>query len=371
MRRQPPLNSIPANLVSAGDYATRAREHLDATTWAWLSGGAGDEHTLRDNESTWSRLRLRNRVLADLRDGHTRVELFGATLPFPVLLAPVAYQRLAHDDGERASAAAAAAMGTAMVVSTQASQRLEDIAAVAPGAPRWFQLYIQPDREFTLALVRRAEAAGYQALVVTVDAPVSGLRDRERRAGFVLPPDIAAVNLEGMRQLPPHNAKAGDNPLFGSPLLAAAPTWADIAWLRGQTRLPVLVKGILTGHDAEAALAHGADGVIVSNHGGRVLDTVPASADALPEVVTAVAGRVPVLVDGGIRRGSDVLKALALGAQAVLVGRPAVQALAVAGAPGVAHVLHLLRGELEMAMALTGCRTLADIGPQVLWRGFP
>jgi 4-hydroxymandelate oxidase len=230
----------------------------------------------------------------------------------------------------------------------------------------WFQLYIQPDRGFTRELVQRAQSAGYQALVVTVDAPVNGLRNREQRAGFVLPADIEAVNLRGMRSAPPPSGEAGGNVLLGGPLLAAAPTWNDIDWLRSLTSLPVLLKGITTAEDAKRAVDAGVAGIVVSNHGGRTLDTLPSTISMLPEIAAAVGGRLPLLFDGGIRRGSDVFKALALGANAVLIGRPYVYGLAVAGALGVSHVIHILRAELELTMALTGCRDLRDIGPSLV-----
>ena len=227
-----------------------------------------------------------------------------------------------------------------------------------PGrGPLWFQLYLQPDRGFTRALVQRAEAAGYEALVLTVDAPVNGARDRERRAGFTLPPGISAVNLQGLQAPAPAVLRPGQSPLFDD-LLTHAPSWDDVIWLREQTRLPVLLKGITHPADAQQALACGVAGLIVSNHGGRTLDTAVPTAHALPRMAQAIQGQVPLLVDGGIRRGTDVLKAMGLGASAVLVGRPVLHGLANAGATGVAHVLRLLRDELEMAMALTGCRTL-------------
>jgi 4-hydroxymandelate oxidase len=257
-------------------------------------------------------------------------------------------------------------MGAGMVVSTEASVTLEEIAAAAQ-TPLWFQLYIQHDLDFTAALVRRAETAGYRALVVTVDAPVSGLRNRERRAGFALPTGIETVNLMGMAPPPAQRAEAGSSPLFGGSLLAGAPTWKDLEWLLGLTTLPVLLKGVMSATDAERAVAMGAAGIVVSNHGGRTLDTLPATIDALPAIALAVAGRVPLLLDGGIRRGTDVLKALALGADAVMIGRPYIHGLAAAGATGIAHVLHILRTELEVAMALTGCRDLAAIGPELIW----
>jgi 4-hydroxymandelate oxidase len=363
----PKLQQIPAEIAALADYERFARERLSEQAWAYLSGGAADELTLADNRAAFDRLRLRSRVLRDLSGGNTRLRLFGQDFDHPIFLAPVAYQQLAHPDGELASVLAAGAVRAGMLVSTQASIELETIAAAAQ-TPLWFQLYIQPDRDFTAALVRRAEAAGYQALVLTVDAPVSGVRNREQRAGFALPAGIEAVNLRGMRPLQASIEPPAGSLLLGGPLLAAAPTWADLAWLRGLTRLPILLKGIMSGADAEQALAAGMDGLIVSNHGGRSLDGLPATIEALPEVAAAVQGRIPLLLDGGIRRGSDVLKALALGADAVLVGRPYVFGLAAAGAVGVAHVLQMLRGELEVAMALTGCRDLASIGAETIWR---
>ncbi|RMH85317.1 alpha-hydroxy-acid oxidizing protein [Pseudomonas sp. AOB-7] len=363
----PKLQQIPAEIAALADYERFARERLSEQAWAYLAGGAADELTLADNRAAFDRLRLRSRVLRDLSGGNTRLRLFGQDFDHPIFLAPVAYQKLAHPDGELASVLAAGAVRAGMLVSTQASVELETIAAAAQ-TPLWFQLYIQPDRDFTAALVRRAEAAGYQALVLTVDAPVSGVRNREQRAGFALPAGVEAVNLRGMRPLQASIEPPAGSLLLGGPLLAAAPTWADLAWLRGLTRLPILLKGIMSGADAEQALAAGMDGLIVSNHGGRSLDGLPATIEALPEVAAAVQKQVPLLLDGGIRRGSDVLKALALGADGVLVGRPYVFGLAAAGAVGVAHVLQMLRGELEVAMALTGCRDLASIGAETIWR---
>ncbi|WP_179061224.1 alpha-hydroxy acid oxidase [Pseudomonas taiwanensis] len=340
---------------------------MTPSAWAYLNGGAADELTLADNLAAFQRTRLLNRVLEDLGGGHTRLELCGLELDYPILLAPVAYQKLAHPDGELASVLGASAMGAAMVVSTQASVSLEDVAQAAQ-TPLWFQLYIQPDREFTRELVRRAEAAGYRALVVTVDAPVNGLRNREQRAAFALPANVEAVNLKGMRSLPPSIAQPGSSPLFGSPLLTSAPTWKDLEWLQSLTRLPVLVKGVMNPRDAVRAVEQGVAGIVVSNHGGRTLDSLPATLDVLPAIAQAVQGRVPLLLDGGVRRGTDVFKALALGASAVLIGRPYVHGLAVAGASGVAHVLHLLRTELEVAMALTGCTRLTEIEASLIWR---
>ena len=295
--------------------------------------------------------------------GHTRVDLLGRTWAHPLLVAPMAYQRLAHPHGEQATALAAAALGAGMVFSTQASMPLEQIATTflpEPGrGPLWFQLYLQPDRDFTRELVQRAESAGFEALVLTVDAPVQGARDAERRAGFRLPAHVSAVNLVGMRPPPVRALHPGQSALFDD-LLTHAPGWEDVAWLRSITRLPILLKGVLHPDDARQAIASGASGLIVSNHGGRTLDTAVTTAKALPCIADAVQGDVPLLVDGGIRRGTDVLKAIGLGASAVLIGRPVLHGLANAGATGVAHVLRLLRDELEIAMALTGCRTLAE-----------
>ncbi len=363
----PTLQQIPASIAAVADYEPFARERMSEQAWAYMAGGAADELTLRDNCAAFRRLRLRSRALQELSGGHTRLELFGQRFEQPILLAPVAYQKLVHPDGELATVLAASAVRAGMVVSTQASVALEEIARSAQ-TPLWFQLYVQPDREFTRELVQRAEAAGYQALVVTVDAPVNGLRNREQRAGFALPAGVEAVNLRGMRTLPPVTNRIGDGVLLGGPLLDAAPTWRDLAWLRALTRLPVLVKGVMHPEDARRAVAEGIDGIIVSNHGGRTLDTQPATIEVLEEIARVVEGRVPLLLDGGIRRGTDVFKALALGARAVLVGRPYIFGLAAAGAPGVCHVVQLLRAELEVAMALTGCRTLADIGPTLVSR---
>lgn len=365
----PALQQIPAHIVTLDDHERHARTVLDDNAWAYFAGGAADEISLRANRSAWDALTLWPRVLRPLAGGHTRIELLGRTLAHPVLLAPVAFQRMAHGDGELATAYAAAAMGAGLVLSTQATLPLETIAQAVLNdtgrGPLWFQLYLQHDRGFTRALVERAEAAGYEALVLTVDAPSSGARDRERRAGFRLPPGIGAVNLAQMPPAPPVALQPGQSALFDA-LLHQAPTWNDVAWLQSITRLPVLLKGVLHPADARQAASLQVAGLVVSNHGGRTLDTTPATATVLPRIVQVVHGALPVLVDGGIRRGTDVLKAMALGASAVLVGRPVVWGLANAGAAGVAHVLRLLRDELEIAMALTGCATLADASPALL-----
>lgn len=359
-----PLDHIPREIAALGDYEAFARARIDPAVWAYLNGGAGDEWTMRENIAAFARLPLRSRVLRDMHRATTATRLLGVDLDAPILIAPTAYQTLAHPDGEIATALAAEATGTCMVVSTQASLPIEDIAA-ATGGPLWFQLYIQPDREFTLALVKRAEAAAYRALVVTVDAPVNGLRNAEARAGFALPPNVRPVNLDGARS--PAQSSNPQALLFGTAIMDHAAVWDDLTWLRAQTTLPVIIKGITDPDDALQAMECGADGIIVSNHGGRVLDGVPAAIDLLPAVVAAVAGRVPVLMDGGVRRGNDVLRAIALGAKAVLIGRPVLHALATAGALGVAHAIRVLRAELELAMALTGCRSVEEIDSNCLY----
>ncbi|HWV18341.1 MAG TPA: alpha-hydroxy acid oxidase [Rhodocyclaceae bacterium] len=353
----PPLCSIPPDLVAAADYERHARQHLDDNAWTYLSCGAADGVTLAANQAAFQRRYVRTRVLADVSGGHTRLNLFGREYRHPIFLAPIAYHHLFHADGERATAMGAAALEAPMVLSSMASTAIDVVAAQA--GPLWFQLYIQREREQTLALVRLAEAAGCHALVVTVDAPVAGIRNQEQRIGFHLPPGIRAVNLPaasaGTTEL-----QAGQSVIFDG-LMRGAPGWADIEWLVSQTSLPVVLKGILTAEDALHAIDAGVACIVVSNHGGRVLDTVPATLDVLPAIAAAVQGRLPLLLDGGVRRGTDVFKALALGASAVMVGRPYVHALATAGALGVAHLLRTLREELEITMVLCGCRTLADI----------
>lgn len=367
--RTPKQEALAPDTLTLADHERHARARLDANAWAYFSGGAGDEHTLHANRHAWDTIALLPRVLRPLAGGHTRCTLLGRELAHPILLAPVAYQCLAHPDGEIATAWAAAALGAGMVLSMQSSTTLEAVASAMVGdrsaGPLWLQLYLQHDRALVRELIVRAEAAGYEALVLTVDAPTSGVRDRERRAGFALPPGIRAANLSAMAAPPPMRLGAGQSALFDG-LLQHAPTWDDVAWLQAQTRLPVLLKGVLHPEDARLAAAQGIAGLIVSNHGGRTLDTALSTASALPRIADAVGGAVPLLVDGGVRRGTDVFKALALGATAVLVGRPVVWGLAHAGAAGVAHVLRVLRDELEVAMALTGCATLGGISRAAL-----
>nr|WP_283254208.1 alpha-hydroxy acid oxidase [Ramlibacter paludis] len=339
------MQSLPAGLATLADHERHARATLDAAAWDYLCGAAGDGLTARHNRAAWDAWTLLPRVLAPLAGLHTRTELLGRTLACPLLVAPLAHQRLAHADAELGTAMAAAAQEAGMVLSMQASTPLEAVAdAVRSDAgrgPLWFQLYWLADRGLLRAVIERARAAGYEALVLTVDAPV--------RTGFRLPAGMATPNAP---------ATSGDSSL--ADLCATAPTWRELEWLCAHAPLPVVVKGVLHPDDARAAQASGAAALVVSNHGGRTLDGAPATATMLPRIADAVGGALPLLADGGIRRGTDVLKAISLGARAVLVGRPAVWGLANAGALGVAHVLRLLRDELELAMALCGCTDLSS-----------
>ncbi|OJW74832.1 MAG: alpha-hydroxy-acid oxidizing enzyme [Sphingomonadales bacterium 63-6] len=364
----PPLAVIPPGMSSLAAYEARAAAHMAADAWAYLQEGTGDDITVAENRAAFDRLRLLPRILADLRGGNTALELFGRCHETPVMLGPVAYHRLAHPEGELATVRAATALGVGMVVSTLASFTMEEIAEAAraaarelgvPVPPLWFQLYLQEDRGFSAELVQRAEAAGYEAVMLTVDASI-------KRATLTLPAGVEAANLRGM---PRHRqtADAGGRILFGTPLADSAPRWSDLEWLRSQTSLPLIVKGVMAAPDALQALSLGVDGLVISNHGGRVLDGMPSALDVLPSIAAATGGKVPLLLDGGVRRGTDVAKALALGASAIMLGRPQIHGLAVAGLAGVAHMLHLLRAELELTMAQLGCPTLADLRPDRLF----
>lgn len=345
-------DGLPPGLA---DYARAAEEALPPAVAAWAMGGAGEEITLRRNEAAFDALPILPRVLQrSVPD--TGLTLLGTRLAHPILVAPMGWQRLVYPEAERALAAGATAQGARMVLSAMATTPLAEVRA-AGALCDWFQLYWMGQGP-TLALAQRAADAGCSALMLTVDAPVAGQRPREMRAGFSLPDGLAAVNLCGLPQMQGGNL---------ADLMAAAPSWEDVAWFCAAAPLPVLVKGILHPGDAAQAITAGAAGIVVSNHGGRVLDGLPASIEALPAVAAAISDQVPLLLDGGIRRGTDVLRALTLGADAVMVGRPALQGLAVAGALGVAHVLRLLQDELRIAMALCGCATLDDIGPALIF----
>jgi 4-hydroxymandelate oxidase len=351
------------------DFEALARQNMDPAAFDYYAGGANDERTLSENQRAFSRLGLRPRVLVDVDQIDTRAEVLGAPLPFGVALAPTAFNRLGHPDGELAAARAAGAAGTLMCCSTIASTTLEDIAAAAT-APLWFQLYVYRDREVTRDLIARAEAAGYQALVLTVDTPRLGRRERDDRNTFTLPSDVAIKNLEKYHSAADSTRWADSSSFkqYVHDLLDASLTWDSVDWLCATSSLPVVIKGVIAPEDAELAIQHGAKGVVVSNHGGRQLDGVLPTIEALPAVAERVDGRVPVLMDGGIRRGTDVVTALALGAAGVLIGRPYLWALAADGEAGVRQMLELLRSEVELAMALCGCRSVAEIGPALVVR---
>lgn len=355
---------MSAGRAGPDEVEAQARACLPEPVWAWLAGGAADEISLRGNRSAWEGLALWPSVLRPLRGAHTRSVLLGRELATPLLLAPAAYQRLLHPLGEAGSALAAATQGAGVVLSGMTSVPLEQVAhhvLAEPGrGPLWFQLYLSGDRGFDRALVDRARAAGFEALVLTVDAPVQGPREREWRAGFRIPAGIAAVHYDA-RPVPAVSPGA----LCGG-LVEHAPTWDDVAWLRDTAGLPLLLKGVLRADDARRAQALGAAGLIVSNHGGRTLDTVTPTAAALPRIADALGGTLPLLVDGGIRRGTDVLKALALGASAVLVGRSALFAYAAGGPQGLAQAMRRLRDELEIALALCGCARLEEVSRTLL-----
>jgi isopentenyl diphosphate isomerase/L-lactate dehydrogenase-like FMN-dependent dehydrogenase len=337
--------------INVADYERLASEALDAGPLGYFAGGAWDEVTLRENVEAWRRWRLRPRVLVDVGEVSTVIELLGSELSMPIVVAPVAFQRMAHDDGEAGMARAAADAGALMCLSTIATARPSEVAQAAPGGHRWFQLYCFRDRAVTQTLIDEAVEFGYEAIVLTADAPRAGKRERDLRTGFVVP---ASVTVPSVAAAVGTEEPIGVAEVFE--LVDETLTWADLEQLVAGCDLPVLVKGVLNGEDAELALEHGAEGVIVSNHGGRQLDGVAPSAEALREVAEAVAGGGLVLVDGGVRRGTDVLVALALGADAVMVGRPALWGLAAGGQQGALRVLDILRDELELALALAGCR---------------
>lgn len=336
-----------AEITCLADFESVARRNMSALAWEYLASGAADEVTLGWNCSSFGKIRLKPRVLVDVSNIDTSVEISGQKFAFPILLAPVGLQRLYHSDGEIAAVRGAGRAGATYTISSYSTTCLEEITQAAEG-PTWMQIYLQPDREFTRDVVQRAEAAGCRAFCVTVDLPVIGVRNRMERARFAVPAELSV----------PHMMEN----FTGSPV-----TWSDIEWLLSITRLPVLLKGILDPDDAEIAVSCGASGIIVSNHGARDLDSTPATIDALPLVAENVAGRIPILMDGGIRRGTDVLKAIALGAKAILIGRPFCFGLAVGGAEGVTRVVDILRKEFEISMALTGRTSVTEIDASVIW----
>lgn len=369
----PPLQSafsqLPSDLVSIPDYQRYASEMMHPAVLAYVNGGAADEITLAHNRTAFDHVHLMPRLAQSFSNASTRVHAGGMTLPHPILLGPVAHQALYHPDAELATARAAASTETPMIVSTLASHTLADIQR-AGSSPKWFQLYWQPKRHDNLALLQRAADAGYEAVVITLDAPVSGLRNRAERAGFQVP-DNLHPNLIDLNQPSQQAVSSGQSAVLHG-AMSYAPSIEDIQWLRSVLPLPLLAKGVLNPLDARQLKEDiGLDGIIVSNHGGRTLDSVPATLTMLPAIRQAVGLNYPVLLDSGIRRGTDIFKAIALGADAVLIGRPQAWALSVAGETGVTHMLSLLRHELELCMALAGCPRLSEASPESLYTPGP
>ena len=362
----PAASASPVNLLEYEDFA---QKRLPRMAFDYVAEGAGDEITLHRNRECLSAIRLNPSVLIDVSRLDTQIELFGQKLDFPILLAPAAFHKLMNPEGEIATARGAAAAGATMVVSSVATTSIEDIGK-STKSPLWFQLYVQRDRGFTRELVQRAEAAGCRALCITVDSPVPGTRNREMRDEFQLPPGLVLENLKGMKSgATQRNANSNpDQQKIFSLLMDPKLTWEGIDSIRSYTNVPVLLKGILNPADARKAVEHEVNGIVVSNHGGRQLDTVPATIEALPRVVESVQGRIPVLMDGGIRRGTDVIKALAMGANAVFIGRPYLWGLAVNGAAGVEQVVRILHNEFLTAMALCGTPSIPAITRDIIWQ---
>ncbi|GAQ86352.1 Glycolate oxidase [Klebsormidium nitens] len=339
-----------------------AKQKLSKVVYDYYASGAEDENTLKLNRFAFEHYRLKPRVLVDISDQDLRTSILGHEISMPIMIAPTAMHKMAHHEGELATARAAAATGTAMVLSAHATSSIEEVASTGPGL-RFFQLYVYRNRALVAQLVKRAERAGYTAIVLTADAPRLGKREADVKNRFQMPAGMTLKNFEDLGAV--SSEKASTNPALASLYLASqfdpSLQWKDVRWLQSVTSLPILVKGVMTAADAKLAISHGAKGIIVSNHGGRQLDHTQATIQALEEVVLAADGRVPVFLDGGVRRGTDVLKALALGAKAVLVGRPVLYGLASGGQAGVEKVLTMLKDELELAMALVGCPSIKDI----------
>jgi len=366
MRFGPASNLIERRMLqkvlTLADMEAMSEKRMSHIAHAYVSGGAGDEITLRANKEQWARIRLNPNMLVDVSKIDLTTEILGQPLDVPIMLAPAAVHRLWHRKGEMEVIAGANQSKVSLVTSTLATESVENICRGAT-QPVWFQLYTRPEREFNQNLIQRAEAAGCRAIAITVDTPTIGIRNREERAYFRMPPNFNLPNInigaEIHRRAPHHAFSLVPNPTL---------TWKEIEWMCSIAKTPVWLKGVINPEDALRAVDSGAAGIIVSNHGARNLDTLPATAEALPRIAEKLQGRLPMMVDGGIRRGTDILKALAMGAKAVLIGRPYLHGLAAAGADGVARVIAILRTELKSAMALTGRTKIAEIDPSVLWK---
>jgi 4-hydroxymandelate oxidase len=351
--------------MNVADYATAAHGKLPREVCDYFEGGALDEITLRENTSGWERLKLYYRVLAGVKERDLSTTVLGQKISMPICVAPTAFHKLACEEGEIATARAAKKAGTLFILSSLSNTPMEEVFPEA-GSPRWFQLYAYKDREVTRALVQRAEASGAEAIVLTVDAPGLGTRERDMRNRFTLPPGLAVANLAALGKGTMPEVSGSGLAEYVRANFKSDLGFDDLDWLCGCTKLPVVVKGVCRADDARRCVEHGVKAIVVSNHGGRQLDTAPATCEVLPHVVEAVGDRGEIYVDGGIRRGSDVLKAIALGARAVLVGRPILWGLAVNGEQGATDVLGILRRELDEAMLLCGCTTLSDIDDSLL-----
>ncbi|NXK46343.1 HAOX1 oxidase, partial [Chauna torquata] len=366
--------------VCIADFEDYAKKFLPKSVYDYYRSGADDQETLADNVAAFSRWKLYPRVLRDVSVMDLSTSVLGQKISMPVCVGATAMQRMAHADGEMATAKACQAMGTGMMLSSWATSSIEEVAEAAPGSLRWLQLYVYKDREVTKSLVKRAERAGYKGIFVTVDTPFLGRRVDDVRNKFQLPPHLRLKNFSSNNLAFSSGKDFGENSglaVYVAEAIDASVNWEDIKWLRGLTSLPIVTKGILRADDAKEAVRLGVNGILVSNHGARQLDGVPATVstganmhqiDVLPEIVEAVEGKVEVFLDGGVRKGTDVLKALALGAKAVFIGRPLVWGLVYQGEEGAKEVLQMLKEEFRLAMALTGCRNVEEIGRTLIRR---
>lgn len=357
------LNHSESLLVNVFDFARQAKAEMPAALYDFVTGGSFDEITLTDNHAAFDRLKLHYRVLRQAGQPSLETNLLGETIALPIICAPTGSQKLTHPEGELAVRRAADQIGTLMTLATTSTYSMSEVFKAGRG-PLWFQLYLFKDEGMNREMVTRAEETGFQAIALTVDAPVFGRRERDLRNRYALPPGLVYENLPGAGDSSGRDVAAFMNEHYKNDI-----GWSDVSWLCSATKLPILIKGISHPDDADLALKNGADGIWVSNHGGRQLDSAPATIDVLPAIAKKVDQRAPIILDGGVRRGTDVLKALALGATAVAIGRPMVWGLAVGGQAGVEQILTILRTELEIAMTLCGCRSISDIQPRLIFRG--